>query len=493
MCGKALKYKNLGYDAGLIDMGDHFYIGQFLEPYCNFRTDEYGGVFENRMRFGLRVVKKLRERLGDDFILVGNMPGTNGIPRGPMIGLTEAESAQFLKAIEPYVDIALIREPDVEMSLAPRESETIPCAKKMKEAGVKIRIACATPYMDLKKIDAAITSGACDIIMSGRMFICNENLGEILKNGETDDVNPCIECGVCRGTSAERDWMSHCTINPRLGMEHRVDKLIQPVAGKKRVAIVGAGPGGVKCALWLKERGHTPVIYEKTGGVGGPLKHAYMKNFKWKMARYLDFLLHQLEKNEIEVHWETEATPAIIESGGFDVVVAAVGAKPKKPPIEGIEYAEWDVCNIYGRPDEIGRTVVVIGGSSSPSEAAIYLRQLGHRVIQLNRKGIICYDLNPIHQRAYFNIIAQDVGVETIHHARTTKLGPGKVYYSDAENAEHCIECDDILAAGGMEPNNEEAMRFYGITPEFYMIGDCRNVGAMRTAIRDAYMLAMRI
>ena len=493
MAEKALKYKNLGYDAGLIDMGDHFYIGQFLESYCNFRTDEYGGSFENRMRFAVRVVKDLRRRVGDDFILVGNMPGTNGMPRGPMMGLSYEESAQFLKAIEPYLDIALIREADCNFPLKPKESDTIPYAKKMKEMGVKINMACATPYMDLEKMDEAITSGACDIIMSGRMFICNENLGKILESGEADDLNPCIECGVCRGTSPVKDWMSHCTINPRLGMEHRADRLIRPVTKKKRIAVIGGGPGGVKCALWLKERGHTPVIFEKSGRIGGQVAHADQPSFKWKLQRYLEFLAHQVEKQGVELRLNTQATPEMIAAEGFDAVVAATGARPKAPDIPGAETAKWNPCNIYAHMDEIGRRVVVVGGSSAPTEAALYLAETGHEVTQISRQNIVAYDLNPVHQRAYYNLWARDFGVTEIHNAVTTKIEPGLVTYRDENGESHTVACDDVVAAGGMIPNSEAAMAFYGSAPEFYTIGDCRSLGTMRTAIRDAYTLAMRI
>ncbi len=498
MCEKALKFKNLGYDAGLIDMGDHFYIGQFLLPYCNFRDDEYGGSLENRCRFAVKVCKELRRRLGDDFILVCNTPGTNGMPRGPMgtpdVGFDSVEeSAYFLKAIEPYVDIAILRECDATFPLEPRESATIPYAKALKEQGVKMKLACATPYMDLDKLDSAITSGSCDIIMSGRMFICNDELGDILKNGNGDDLKPCIECGICRGTSPVKDWMSHCTINPRLGMEHRADRLITPPGSPKKIAIIGGGPGGVTCALWLKERGHTPVVFEKADRIGGQVRHSDQPNFKWKMERYLNYLRHQVEKKGVEVRLNTEATPEAIRAEGFDIVIAATGAHPKQPPIPGVENAKWNACNIYDHLDEIGHRVVVVGGSSAPTEAAIYLSQLGHEVTQLSRNAIVASDLNPIHQRAYFNLMARDFGVTEIHSVHTTKIEAGKVWYVDESGAEHSIECDDVLAAGGMAPNSEAAMAFYDAAPEFYSIGDCHSVGTMRTAIRDAYTLAMRI
>lgn len=493
MCGKAQKYKALGYDAGLIDMGDHFYIGQFLESYCNFRRDEYGGCFENRMKFAVKVVRELRRRLGDDFILVGNMPGTNGMPRGPMMGLTEDESVRFLKAIEPYVDIALIREPDCHFPLEQKASETIPYARRLKERGVKMKIAAATPYMDLRKLDDAISSGACDIIMSARMFLCNEELGRILETGETDDLCPCIECGVCRGTSPERDWMSHCTLNPRLGMEHRADRLMRSVTRKKKIAVIGGGPGGVKCALWLKERGHEPVIYEKAASLGGQVRHAGQTRFKWKLERYLGYLRHQVEKHGIEVRLNTEATPEMIRREQYDVVIAATGARAGVPDIPGAADIGLNPCNVYDRIAEIGQRVVVIGSSSAPTEAALFLREQGREVTQIGRQSIVAYDLNPVHQRAYYNLWVRDFGVTEIHNAATVQIQPGKVVYRTEDGTIRELVCDDIVVAGGMVPNAEAAMAFYGSAPEFYAIGDCRSVGTMRTAIRDAYTLAIKI
>ena len=421
------------------------------------------------------------------------MPGTNGMPRGPMMGLTYEESAQFLKAIEPYVDIALIREADCNFPLEQKESETIPYAKKMKEMGVKIKMACATPYMDLQKMDDAITSGSCDIIMSARMFLCNDELGRILETGEADDLVPCIECGVCRGTSPVKDWMSHCTINPKLGMEHRAARLVRPVEKQKKIAIVGGGPGGVTCALWLKERGHTPVIFEKADKLGGQVSHSDQSRFKWKMERYLNFLRHQVEKQGIELRLNTAATPESIAAEGFDVVIAATGAHPKAPKIPGAEHAKYNPVNVYDHLSEIGKRVVVIGSTSAPTEAALFLADNGREVTQVGRQNIVAYDLNPIHQRAYYNLWVRDFGVTEIHNAVTTEIAPGKVTYRDSDGTIHEILCDDIVAAGGMEPNSSAAEVFYGCAPEFYAIGDCRSLGTMRTAIRDAYTLAIRI
>lgn len=483
----ALTYKSLNFDGGFYDFApQNFTIGKFLCPSKNWRTDEYGGSFENRIRFPVMVLKRLREAVGEEFIIGINTPG---IGEGDM---SLEEAAEFFKIVEPYIDFIQYRTRHSDHEPY-THCESAEHSAKLKAMGVKTPIAIATYYKDLDSLENIIATGQADMIAPGHLFICNENLGEILRSGNGEDLNPCIECHVCRGTSSTGDWMSHCTINPEIGMEHRASRMIKPVTKRKKVAIIGGGPGGMKCAMWLKERGHTPVIFEKSDALGGQIKTARYPSFKWELLRYLDFLINQMTRKQIEVRLNTEATPAMIEAEGFDTVIAATGATPKLPKIEGAENAKWNVVNIYGNEDKIGQNVVVVGGASAAAEAAIYLRTLGKNVTELSRQGRIAYDLNPIRVIGYMNGKARTVGVNVIARAKTTKITPNSVTYLDSKGAEHTIECDDIVAAGGMAPNNDAAISFVYSAPEYYSIGDCREPGSMRTAIRDAYAVAMQI
>ena len=483
-------YKSFGYDGVLIDMGGDFLCGEFLSEMKNRRTDEYNGSFENRIKFPVKYIKALRKGLGEDFIIAINAPGIGG-GGGPFgKNMSVEEGVQLINALAPYADIFRLSG-----MMMPGASAAAPedLAAELKAKGAKMKICVNNTYMDLDKTNDIIASGKADLVAAARLFICNENLGEILANGNGEDMNPCIECGICRGSSPMGDWMSHCTINPRMGMDHRVQRMIKPVEKLKKVAIIGGGPGGMKCAMFLKERGHTPVIFEATDALGGQIKTARYPSFKYKLERYLDFLINQMDRKGIEVRLNTKATPEMIKAEGFDVVIAATGATPAKPNIPGAEIAKWDAINIYGKEDEIGKKVCVIGGSSAPSEAATHLALKGHDVTLLCRKNMIGYDLNPINARGQCNREAIGAGVDIITSVVTTKIEEGKVYYTDAEGVEHVVECDDILAAGGMCPNSEAAVSFYGSAPEFYTIGDCREAGSMRTAIRDAYTTAIRI
>lgn len=483
-------YKDLGFDGGMFDFSHNFNIGKFLNPTSNWRTDEYGGSFENRIRFPVEVIKALREAMGEHYLLVVNAPSI-GQSRGGD-GLSLDEAAEFLKRIAPYVDLLQVRamHPDHEKVTVCESAEL---SMGLKARGVKTPIAISTYYKDLDSLNGVISSGAADLVAPGHLFICNEHLGEILRDGNGEDLNPCIECHCCRGTSSTGDWMSHCTINPEIGMEHRAKRMIEPVTRQKKIALIGGGPGAIKCAMWLRERGHTPVIFEQTDALGGQIKTAQYPEFKWELNRYLDFLRNQVLRKHIEVRLNTRATPEMIAAEGFDVVIAATGATPKKPPIAGAESTEWNGVNIYGHQERLGKRVVVIGGSSVAAEAACYLAECGHEVTEISRQGRIAYDLNPIRSIGYMNQKADSLGVQVIKKAKTIRIESGRVVYIDRKGHECTITCDDVVACGGMEPNSQEAIAFRDAAPEFYMIGDCRQNGNMRNAIRDAYALAMRI
>ena len=483
----AKTYQSLDFDGGFYDLANlHFAVAQFLSPAHNWRTDEFGGSLENRIRFPVTFIKRLREAMGNDFILIVNSPnfGDGDMDAG--------ETAEFLKRISPYIDIIQVRHMHPDHQPATR-CESAEDAVRLKSLGVKTPIAISTYYKDLDHMEEIIASGKADMIAPGHLFICNENLGEILRDGNGEDLNPCIECHICRGSSSTGDWMSHCTINPEIGMEHRAYRMIKPVTKLKRIAVIGGGPGGIKCAMWLKERGHTPVVFEKSSSLGGQIKTSLYPDFKWELRRYLDFLINQMKRKKIEVRLNTEATPDMIRHEGFDVVIAATGASPKLPDIEGAAKARWNGVTIYGNESKIGRNVVVVGGASVAAEAAIHLATRGMKVTEISRRGMIAYDLNPIRVVPYFNRKVHETGVSLITRAKTTKITAGSVTYLDKYGSEHIIECDDVVVNGGMVPNSDVAISFAGSAPEYFTIGDCRQPGTMRHAIRDAYAVAMQI
>lgn len=477
------KYKSLGFDASNVPLRE---CQQFYSSRTNMRTDEYA----DPTRFLHRFLGRIRRAMGEDFILYGGSP----TPGDGLFDMSPEDCAGFINEIAPYVDILYIRSATGDLEMNDSYAPGVDMAKALKAAGARVPLAISTPYMDLDKLEALIADGVCDMICSSHMFICNENLRDILRSGHGEDLAPCLLCHVCRGTSFTGDWMSHCTINPELGLEHRRERLkTGPAAVKKRVAVLGGGPGGMKCALWLRQRGHEPVIFEKTSELGGLLKTAKSADFKWRLDRYRRYLIAQVEKSGIELRLNTEVTPDMIEKENFDVVVAAIGGKPRLPAVEGAENARWNPITTFGSEAQFGKRVCVVGGSATSAEAAIYLARAGHEVTEICRKNIVAYDLNPIRERGNINQLSCQSGVKHIFNAATTKIEPGKVYYTAADGTEGFVECDDVVASGGMYPCCDAAAAFHDSAQEFYAIGDCAQNGDMRRAIFDAWSAAMRI
>ena len=487
------RYADLGFDAAMVPTD---ILLSFMSAKSNHRDDEYGGSVENRLRFSHKFFKAIRKAVGNDFLLYTAAPLTQGGGHGPMGGsCSPEESIIWLKEMGQYLDLLNIR---MAMGDGLMEDECNVCpgaeeSARLKAAGVTTPIAVSTPYMDLDRLDEIIASGKADMILSNHMFMCNPRLGEILKSGEGEDLEPCILCHQCRGVSWTGHWMSHCTINPEMGMEYRTKKMTEPVTRLKKVAIIGGGPGGMKAALYLKERGHTPVIFEASDSLGGQIKVVECCDFKWRLTRYCKWLVNQINRKGIQVRLNTPATREVLESEGYDVIIAAVGGTPKLPDLPGIENAWGTPFAVFGHEAELGKKVVVVGGASTAAEAAIYLARAGHEVVEISRKNIVAYELNPIRERGNVNTLSVNSGVKHIREASTTKLEKGKVYYIDKDGNEGCVECDDIVVSGGLEPNRDLAISFHGIAPEFYMIGDCKESGNMRNAIFDAYACSQQI
>lgn len=174
-------------------------------------------------------------------------------------------------------------------------------------------------------------------------------------------------------------------------------------------------------------------------------------------------------------------------------MILALGAQPKLPPIPGANLA-WDILSVFGNEHRFGKRVVVIGGSESGTEAGLYLAENGHTVTVLTRQAMLAPDATPIHYREMIDEYAETLDrFSFVPGASATKIGHGYVTYTDADGAEQTVECDDVVALGGMQPMQDEAMRFYGIARETFMIGDCRKVGNVHECTRSAFAAASQI
>lgn len=501
-------FKDFGYD------GVAMRVEMLLYP--NLRTDEYGGPMENRVRFLHETLAAVKKRFGKSFIVelcvAGEQP--NGYVGGAK-GYTLEDTIEFAKCMEDVADILQLRECDMTKShptgftFQKGEHETIRYSEAIKAAGCKILTEPVGGFQDPDEINTYIKEGKCDMIGMARAFMCDPEYGKKLYEGRGEDVVPCLWCNKCHGTMSA-PYMTFCSVNPVQGIAHKVGKMVNQETAPKKVAVIGGGPVGMKAAIVAAERGHDVTLFEKTDYLGGQLIHSDYSSFKWPLKHFKAYLIRRMGQVGVKVLMNTEATPQKLSAGGFDAVLAATGATPNVPKIDGLRDAEgnvkpeYKVClDVYGHEQELGHHVVCIGGSETAIETAMYLAENGHDVTLLTRQDELAKDASHLHYITMAWIKTEPdgrthmapawekyEGIKGILNATTVKVEGNTVTYVQ-DGQEKTVSGDSVIISGGMNPNVDEALRFAGIVPKFFVIGDANRDGNIQRGMRDAFSKAM--
>lgn len=488
-------YKRLGFDAVTIHMSYRAQLpGQLLSPLTNHRTDAFGGSFENRVRFPLMMLEEIKKVAGNDMLIEIQFSGVE--PDG---GYTMEEGINFLRLAEPYVDIVQVRssegDPNHPIPFELKKMPFLELAAEIKKAGLSMLVSNVGGYFDPALADQAIADGKLDLVAMARAWISNPNYGELLLEDRAEDIVPCLRCNKCHGRG-KRDLMTTvCSVNPKFGFE-AVDRYIEASSSgiSRTVAIIGGGPGGMRTAIYLADRGHSVTIYEAESQLGGAIKHADYVPFKWTLKDYKDYLIAQVNKRKIQIVLNTRATPQMID-GQYDVVIAAVGAQPVVPPIPGaggdnVTIATDAIINSH----KIGQHVLIIGGGEVGVETGMFLAQQGKDVTVIEMRGELAADTTLMHYRSMFQAAWEAIpNFHYVLNARAKAITSNSVSYEDQSQILHTIPADSVVLSVGMRAKSAEALSFYGTAKRFYMVGDCKQPGTIQTTNRSAYCVANQI
>jgi len=493
---RALIYKQCGFDMVSFHVSYRGSTGaQLYSPLCNHRHDKYGcDSIENRSRFIIELSKRCKELCGKDFLVEVQLTAVEKNSYGV------EDTIAFAKLAEGAVDILQIR-PDngddahpTGYNSRPNWQITLEIAEQIKNSGTKLLVVPVGGYQDLADNDRYIAEGKCDMIGMARAFICDSEYGKKAYEGRGEDVTPCLRCNKCHSPQDRNEnWTSICSVNPYVGIRHRMPKLSEPSevpnsGSKKKIAVVGGGPAGMKAAILAAEKGHAVTLYEKEAFPGGQLAHSDIVPFKWPLRDFKDYLIQQLYKNGVTVLLNTCATPDPIKAGGYDAVIAALGAVPVLPNVPVAEDAVvYKPTEVYGHEELLGKKIVIVGGSSTGVETGIYLAQKGYDVTVLTRNRILAEDSQVVH----FYEVMEKVwkGLENfswIPQATTTGVKANGVYYRDQSGMDQFIEADSIILCGGVKPLQEEALELYTAADWCTIIGDCQKPGNVQKCMRDA-------
>lgn len=442
-------------------------LAHSLSPVLNQRIDEYGGSAENRARLMMELFKEIKTACGNDFLVECQISGEEDMPNG----YTTEDFLEYAKMCEGLVDIFQIHAKSGMLSHASsysykeHEPTTLRYAEMFKKRGIK---ACCAPvggYQSLDDIERFIAEGKTDMVAMARAFICDGEYGRKLID-ERDDVVPCIRCDKCHG--------GVCSVNPQIGFAHAPAGWPQKSKRSKKVAVLGGGPAGMLTAVVAARRGHEIVLYEASARLGGQLVHSDYMPGKWALANYKNYLISQVEKGGVSVLLNTPATPDVIDRGGFDAVIAAPGSVSKRLSIPGGGDKRILVpMQCFGHTEEIGDSVIVIGGGGTGSETALYLSDSGKKVILVTRQPRVLHDDVSHGGQFLFELFMHHPNLQIITDTRTLSFADGTtVTLAGRDGKPYELSADTIVVSAGVIPNTDALTGFLGLTPEFFVVGD---------------------
>lgn len=485
--------KSLGFGMCFMHMSYRLMLpGRFLSPYCNKRTDEFGGSVENRVRFPKMICDKIKAECGSDFLVEISCSGHE-----PELtpGVTIEDTIELARLMQGSADLIQIRgtwiDPSQPTYLNPLEVPHREASRLITHAcheqGISTKITLVGGAYDLNTAEDIIASGDADFIGSARAWITNPDWGIKAMEGRDDDVVPCLRCNKCH-QAKPNDWLSVCSVNPVFGLEHKIKRMVTAPVGKKKVAVIGGGPAGMEAAIISADRGYDVTLFEQSDRLGGQLNVAEVPYMKWTITQFKDYLIHQVDKRNIAVKLNTKVVPDMLTDNKFDAVFVALGAEAKHPPIPGAETL-MTAIDALRNPDQVKGDVVVIGGGEVGVETGMHFAKLGHNVKVLCRQEKLAPDAVPIHFYSLFRkewesipTFSFDLEV-TYREIRDRRI----VVYLDKDGKVIELHADTIIVAAGMDGRADEALSLNGMAPKTFYIGDCSSGGSIQTAMRTAF------
>ena len=484
--------KRVGFQMVMVHGGHGWLVNQFLSPAFNHRTDEYGGSFENRLRFAREVLTEVRKAVGPGFPIEFRMSGAELFDGG----YTLEDGVKIAQGVEDLVDLIHVSAGSYQFGFftthlpmfAPHGNNVYLAAEIKKH--VHKPVATIGALNDPAQMEEIIASGRADVVEMARALLADPFLPNKVMAGQEDEIVRCLRCFTCmaeRPTTGTR----RCTVNPMIGRECEGTDVL-PAARKKKVVVAGGGVGGMKAAITAAQRGHQVILLEKTDELGGILKSEQALPFKYEMYQLGLTFARQMEKEGVEVRLNTPATPELLEQLAPDALILAVGSSPIVPPLPGIDGDNVVVVNnYYLEKEKVADTVVVLGGGLAGCECAVHLGMEGKQVHLVEMRDSLAVDCNIRHRPILMQQVDKYTTVHTgLQGLRVTEEG---LVCKDGEGNEVLIPGKTVICAVGQRSNRDTVNELRGCAPFVREIGDCARVSNITNAVYQGYHAALDI
>ncbi|PWE49987.1 NADPH-dependent 2,4-dienoyl-CoA reductase [Thioclava sp. NG1] len=366
----AARAREAGYDGVEVMGSEGYFLNQFLVRHTNKREDGWGGSFENRMRLPVEVVKRVREAVGPDFIVIFRISLIDLIPDGStweeVVTLAKAVEAAGATMLNTGIGWHEARVPTIVTSV-PRAAFTWLTGRLKPE--VSIPVITSNRINTPEVAEEVLGDGCADMVSMARPFLADADFVVKAKEGRAAEIAPCIACNQACLDHTFQGKVSSCLVNPRAA--HETEIVITKTEAPKSVAVVGAGPAGLSAAITAGERGHAVTLFDRASELGGQLTMARAIPGKEEFHGLTDWFKTMIEKTGVTVKLETEATPDLLAP--FDEIVIATGVQPRDPeiPIEGGQVVTY-IDILKGRITA-GKRVAVIGAGGIGFDVAEFL------------------------------------------------------------------------------------------------------------------------
>lgn len=489
-----------------------YLLDQFTLKYCNQRTDEYGGSFENRYRFAVEIVQAIKAACGEDYPVSlrysvesktkgfreGAIPGEDYIEVGR--DMEESEKAvkylqdagyDMLNCDNGTYDAWYWAHPPQYMPLN-CNLEDVSHIKKF----VDIPVLCAG-RMQPDAGAKAVKNGDIDAMVVGRQFLADPTWVTKLMRGKEEDIRPCICChAACfnlsrhEGTANDQDFndsvnMCRCAINP-VSMQSNRYKL-KKTKNPKRVAIIGGGIGGMEAARILSIRGHVPTIYEKSDKLGGIFIAAAAPSFKENDKQLIEWYKRQVKKRGIEVKLNYEVKD--LSDIDADEYIVATGAEANHIPIPGADEFAMDACDYLLEKKKVGKNVIIIGGGLTGCEMALDLYNKGKKPVIVEMKNDLMAVPNLcLANSSYLRDFFKTNKVPVFLESGVKEITKDYVIVEEKNKKQTKLPADSVIMSVGYHsmPVEQESKNVH-------LIGDAKKVGNLRSVIWGAWDAAMSI
>lgn len=480
----AVRAQKAGFDGVEIHGGHGYLLHSFNSPFSNKRCDEYGGSISGRAKLSVDIIKRVREKVGKDFLIQYRISCEEGVPGA--INIEEAKAIAMLLEDAGIDMLHVSQGGDFNHVVSPAACE--PKATYINNAAEMKKI-LHIPVIGVGRIndpliaEEVLRSGKADMVTMARASLADPQLPNKAKASLNQDINYCIGClqGCTKG----------CLVNPMIGHESEFD--LSPVENPKKVYVAGGGIAGCEAAIVLAKKGHQVTLFEQSNKLGGQWLLASVPPGKADFTSLVAWQTRTLRQLGVKVRLQTTLSKDIVDKEKPDIVFVATGSRPSLPPITGIdqEYVVTAADVLSGKVNP-GTNVVIIGGGSVGAETADHISMHGSRATILEMRDSIAID-ESARPRKYLLERLEAAHVSLYTNTQVLFIGKNAVYFERSNRPEKIAGIDNIIIATGSRAYAPLLESLQDCDCEVYAIGDANGVKDGKHNMEEAFHLAIAI